>query len=237
VRQFPSEFEALLSKRGLAVLRQGVPAEPFTARTGLLRPEVAQAIPALLERALSAHLRVMEEDIPPWTISGVKHNYAELLPKTVRVRTAMLESRRAKAFERASECGLVGMLRSESFGAFAQALAGRPLRRQRSTWGIQALCYRAGDYSGPHTDHHPEEPDAKNGYFDIHLTFCNRGVHHQWLVWESAGHFSQITTLGTHGGVTAYHLPFWHFTTPLVAKPRHESSARRWVLLGTFLYQ
>jgi hypothetical protein len=32
-----------------------------------------------------------------------------------------------------------------------------------------------------------------------------------------------------------YRLPFWHYTTPLVAKPGAEDAARRWVLLGTFL--
>jgi hypothetical protein len=32
--------------------------------------------------------------------------------------------------------------------------------------------------------------------------------------------------------VTAYRLPFWHYTTPLVGAPK----AARWVLLGTFLF-
>jgi hypothetical protein len=32
-----------------------------------------------------------------------------------------------------------------------------------------------------------------------------------------------------------YRLPFWHYTTPLAAKPGAEATARRWVLLGTFL--
>jgi hypothetical protein len=38
------------------------------------------------------------------------------------------------------------------------------------------------------------------------------------------------------GGITAYRLPFWHYATPLVAKPGREREARRWVLLGTFLF-
>ncbi len=37
------------------------------------------------------------------------------------------------------------------------------------------------------------------------------------------------------GGVTCYRLPFWHYTTPMVAKRGREEQARRWVLLGTFL--
>jgi len=36
--------------------------------------------------------------------------------------------------------------------------------------------------------------------------------------------------------VSAYRLPFWHYVTPLVAAPGRAREARRWVLLGTFLY-
>jgi len=32
-------------------------------------------------------------------------------------------------------------------------------------------------------------------------------------------------------------LPFWHYTTPLVAKRGRAKDAARWVLLGTFLYR
>src|ERR1700748_498248 len=102
------------------------------------------------------------------------------------------------------------MLRSESFLRFAGALSGRRLRRG---WGIQALCYRAGDYAGPHNDHHPEEPDARAGYVDLHLTFASREVAHQWLVYERDGHLSEVVSVATLGGVTAYRLPFWHYTT------------------------
>jgi hypothetical protein len=38
------------------------------------------------------------------------------------------------------------------------------------------------------------------------------------------------------GCLTLYRLPFWHYTTPLQAKPKQERKAARWVLLGTFLY-
>jgi hypothetical protein len=124
------------------------------------------------------------------------------------------------------------MLRSESFGAFAAAVSGRALRRR---WGIQVLCYGPGDYSGPHNDHHPEDPDARDGYVDMHVTLATPGVAHQWLVYAKGGHFSEISSVNTLGGVTVYRLPFWHYTTPLVARPGAEDSARRWVLLGTFL--
>jgi hypothetical protein len=117
-----------------------------------------------------------------------------------------------------------------SFRAFAEALAGR---RLRTGWGLQVLRYGPGDYAGPHNDHHPEHPAARQGYIDLHLSLCTPDVAHQWLVYSRAGHFSEIVPVAGRATVTAYRLPFWHYTTPLAGLPR----AARWVLLGTFLYR
>jgi len=122
------------------------------------------------------------------------------------------------------------MMRSLSFRAFAEALAGRKLA---SGWGMQVLRYGPGDYAGPHNDHHPENDKAKGGHIDLHLSLCGPGVDHQWLVYSRAGHFSEIVSVASPATVTAYRLPFWHYTTPLVGTPK----AGRWVLLGTFLYR
>ena len=64
------------------------------------------------------------------------------------------------------------------------------------------------------------------------LRLCSPGVAHQWLVYSRAGHFSEIVSVVRPATVTAYRLPFWHYTTPLVGTPK----AARWVLLGTFLF-
>ena len=45
-----------------------------------------------------------------------------------------------------------------------------------------------------------------------------------------------METAARSGRITAYRLPLWHYTTPLVAKRGREAEARRWVLLGTFLF-
>jgi hypothetical protein len=130
----------------------------------------------------------------------------------------------------AERIGLVRMMRSASFHAFAEALAGRSLA---SRWGLQVLRYGPGDYSGPHNDHHPENKRARRGYIDLHVSLATPAVEHQWLVYSRAGHFSEIVPVGGQSAVTAYRLPFWHYTTPLVGG----RSAARWVLLGTFLYR
>ncbi|MCC6808823.1 MAG: hypothetical protein IT381_15460 [Deltaproteobacteria bacterium] len=237
MRRFPREFGDLLTPRGRAVITgkrlHGVlsdPARRFCAERGLLAERHCAAAARLLDQKLWPALTALEAPIPPETIYAQKRNYEELLPKTVRVKTAYLERRREHGFRVAEDLGLVAMLRSESFVAFCTALAGRPLRKRH---GIQALCYGAGDYAGPHTDHHPEEPLARDGYVDVHLTLCTPGVAQQWLVYARRGHFSEVVDVTQQGIVTGYRLPFWHYTTPLVVQRAH---ARRWVLLGTFLF-
>ena len=120
-------------------------------------------------------------------------------------------------------------MRSASLRAFAAALAGRKLA---SGWGLQVLRYGPGDYAGPHNDHHPENKKARRGYVDLHVSLSTPSVQHQWLVNSRAGPFSEIVPVAGPATVTAYRLPFWHYTTPLVGSPK----AARWVLLGTFLF-
>lgn len=220
----------MLQGKGSAQVRRE---RRFAAMDGLLSVAKARACVQLLESALHGTLEPMEDPIPAWTLEGMHENYSELLPKTVRVQTAMLDERRSRSRRAAEQVGLTEMLQSDSFRAFAQAIAGQPLKRR---FGMQVLCYGPGDYSGPHNDHHPEEADARNGYLDLHVSLPTRDVDHQWLVYEQGGHLSELASINVLGRVTAYRLPFWHYTTPLVAKPQRRA-ARRWVLLGTFLFK
>lgn len=236
MKSFPAEFSSLLSKEGKQLLEGSHAQSGFLATgqgrfmsvEGLIDSKKAVAVCALLEKTMSELLMSMEQSIPRSATWGMKVAYREKLPKTVRVKTAMLDHDDSPSLARAEEIGLIAMMRSKSFHAFAEALSGYPLRKQ---WGLQALCYGAGDYSGPHNDHHPDEPLGRDGYTDMHLTFCNDAVEHQWLVYEKQGHLSEIRSINTRGGVTCYRLPFWHYTTPLAGNTK----ARRWVLLGTFL--
>lgn len=242
MRRFPTEFADLLTPKGAALLagchvQSGALANPrtrFLALDGLIDPRPARAIAALLDKTLLAYLHAMAQPIPPETIWEQTRNYAETLPKTMRQRTAHLDNPRSAAFKAAGEIGLIAMLRSESYRAFAAALAGRPLKKK---YGLQVIAYGSGDYAGPHTDHHPEEPDARRGYLDMHLSFATPAVRDQYLVYAKTGHFTEMVEVTQKAGlVTAYRLPFWHYTTPLRAKLKQEKDARRWVLLGTFLF-
>jgi len=234
----PSEFEDLLSRAGRRVLAGthplcGALADPkrrFLAADDLLDRAKAARVRRVLEEALTPTLEPLAKPIPPETIWEMRRDYRELLPKTSRAQTVFFDSRREPGVKAAERIGLVRMMRSASFRAFAEALAGR---RLRPGWGLQVLRYGPGDYAGPHNDHHPENPAARAGYIDLHLSLCTPGVAHQWLVYSRAGHFSEIVPVAAPATVTAYRLPFWHYTTPLVGTAK----AARWVMLGTFLYR
>lgn len=235
----PAEFEDLLNPAGRRVLAGthalcGALANPrqrFLARIDLLDRAKAERVRRVLEQSLKDELELMERPIPPESISKMRHDYGELLPKTSRAHTIYFESRRERGVKAAERMGLTRMMRSASFRAFAEALAGR---RLAANWGLQVLRYGAGDYAGPHNDHHPQNKDARGGYIDLHLSLCSPGVAHQWLVYSRAGHFSEIVSVAQPATVTAYRLPFWHYTTPLMAKPGKGATARRWLLLASF---
>jgi hypothetical protein len=227
MRRFPPEFSDLLTPRGRRLAHGDD--KPFFAASDLIDIKQATGAFLLLERELRAVLKPLARAIPPETIANQTRNYQERLPKTVRNRAADIDGARSKAAKLAREIGLDAMLASKSYFAFAQMLAGRKLDPK---FGRQVLRYGVGDYAGPHTDHHPEEPRAKDGYFDLHLTFAGAGAKRQLLVYADAGHFDRVAEVAVAGGVTAYRLPFWHYTTPLEGPPE----AARWVVLGTFLY-
>jgi hypothetical protein len=230
LRRFPAEFADLLSKAGLRVLAGHVaPADPFAAHAGLIGRAQALAAYTLLERALAPAVRPMARAIPPETILNQTCNHQERLPKIVRVRSAQLDGR-ARAASVAREIGLDSMLRSASYRAFAEALAGRALDPE---FGRQALRYGPGDYSGPHTDHYPEDGRAAAGYFDLHLGFVGTGRARQLLVYARDGHLGETVDVAKPGFVSAYRLPFWHYTTPFEGG----ASAARWVILGTFYFR
>lgn len=235
----PSQFADLLNAKGRRALDGDVRGLTGILKTGrrfiavndLMQPSMAEAVLSALEGEVAPHLTPMESPIPHDTIWGMRENYAELLPKTVRVHTVTMSSR-SKGLKAVEALGLQKLLRSDTFGRFAEMLSGRKVRK---AWGTQVLAYGAGDYAGPHNDHHPEDREARDGYTDVHLTFCTNAVARQSLVYAPLGHFSEEASVRTLGGVTAYRLPFWHYTTPLMARRGQEATARRWVLLGTFL--
>jgi hypothetical protein len=240
-QKLPTDFAELLSPAGRRVLDGrhalcGALANPrtrFVSQPGLIDKAQAQNLRAALERALTGRLERINQPIPPEATWDMTRNYGEALPKTALVWTAYLESKREAAWSAAEDIGLLALLGSDSFRAFAQQLVGRKLTKK---WGRQVLCYGPGDYSGPHNDHHPEDAEARAGYLDIHLSLASAAVQSHFLVYARAGHFTEMVDVARDGLLSAYRLPFWHYATPLQARPGRASEARRWVLLGTFLY-
>jgi hypothetical protein len=243
--RLPRDFAELLTPLGRRVLERGdaglaraLARERLVYAEGLVDRRRAAAMRDLLERRLAPLLAPLVRPIPPGSIRNQTRDAEERLIKTVRVRTATLENPRAAATRAAARLGLLALLRSPTLRRLAERLAGRALDPAN---GAQVLRYGPGDYSGPHTDHTPENARAAGGYVDAHLSLAGAGAE-QTLVWDGGdGHLSRAVPVGTCGGLAIYRLPFWHYTTPLVRGPGGRPAPRagtgpfRWVALATYL--
>jgi hypothetical protein len=240
--RFPEELDALLNARGRRLIRDLPRLEalmkkkrtPIVVIDDIMDDGVARDCIRLLDEAMYPYLRRMHFPIPRTALTDMEENYTEKLPKTMRVKTITFNSPRSKALEAARQCGLAGLMWSKSFRDLAQRATAPPLRSDY--WARQVICYEPGDYSGPHNDHHPQRPEACNGFIDLHIMFSNDGVASQSLVYEESGYLSSMREVSSRAAIAIYRLPFWHYTTPLVARKGRESSARRWLLLGSFDY-
>jgi hypothetical protein len=237
MRSFPAEFSALLHERGRDLIERGPEVSlrktrgtPIALFDGVMAPSVSDSCVRLLDRHLLSKMRPIADAIPRDSIRGMTRNYAETLPKTFSIQTCLLWNRRNPAYETGRKLGLVSMMQSASLHRFAELATGLTL----GTPTVQVICYFAGDYSGPHNDHHPEHDQYNDGYVDVHIMFGNDAVAHHWLVYEQNRHFREIRNVNLRGGIAVYRLPFWHYTTPLAAKPGRERDARRWLLLASY---
>ena len=199
-------------------------------RLPLAKSDTAR-LTSLLTRDVYPYMRRLMYPIPASAISEMTKNYSEKLPKTMRLRTAFLSTPRGKSFQAARSLGVVDLLKSEAVRRLAERIAGKRLNGDP---GIQIICYEAGDYSGPHNDHHPEEPHLRDGYIDVHYMLPEADVRSQLLVYESKdGVLNRVEEVGRQPGLAVYQLPFWHYTTPLEVR-RNSPVAKRWLLLASF---
>ena len=240
MKKFPAEFSDLLTPRGLKLLHAAASNgavnfkttdEYFATYTDVIDRRKAEQCISLLDSYLRPVLAVEQRKISPESITEMKENYEERLHKTMRIKTTFLKRRDSRSYQAAEQIGLLQMMKSQSFIAFAEALSGFKLLPD---WNRQVSCYEHGDYAGPHNDHHPELEYIRDGFIDLHVMFTNSGVDHQYLVYEQDQHFSNIVDISKPAGISIYKLPFWHYTTPLKAKRGREANARRWLLLGSF---
>lgn len=240
--RFPDEFEELLNRRGRALFADPPRLEELIAKreTPIVLFEdvvdrgVARDCIRLMDEALYPLLRRMHTPIPREALAGQKENYADQLPKTMRVKTATFNSRKSKVLDAANEIGLAKMMTSKSLLRLTQSVTTAPLLY--NNWGRQIICYGPGDYSGPHHDHHPENEMERNGFVDFHVMFSNPGVANQYLVYEDRGFLTAAHDVSGAPAIAIYRLPFWHYTTPVIPRRGHEATARRWLLLASFAY-
>jgi hypothetical protein len=233
-RSFRHALEALLNKKLLA--ENGFdPALTSKENLSLFRIPVSRgklaALTDFMDRRLASHLRLLRSPIPIDIIRKLKVNYSESLPKTMRLRTADLDAKSGKAKRVAASLGLIAALKSDQLRQFGERVTGKKLLPDP---GCQVICYEPGDYSGPHTDHHPEERELRDGYVDIHIMLSSPKVASQLLVYErQQGMLNEVAEIGKGMSIAVYQLPFWHYTTPMLARPG-VADARRWLLLASY---
>jgi hypothetical protein len=60
-------------------------------------------------------------------------------------------------------------------------------------------------------------------------------VASQLLVYErQQGMLNEVAEIGKGMSIAVYQLPFWHYTTPMLARPGVDG-ARRWLLLASYM--
>ena len=231
---FPQQFSDLLNRRGLQILagkNNNYTDNKIAVVQNILKPEYVNAILYELERNIFPVLKNIHVQVPDDIIKKMKKNYSEKLGKSMKMKSSELNSRNSIAYRIAADLGLVDMLSSESYKKMGEVLLGAKFG---SSIGQQVICYQHGDYVSPHNDHHPENENLKNGYFDIQLMLSNPSVKHQWLVYEHKGFLNSMKDITSPSGMAVYRLPFWHYTTPLIARPSKINEARRWLFLHSF---
>lgn len=184
-----------------------------------------------LELHLKPRLKPIHAGVDPGWISSMQRNFSESFGKSMRVDSVILDGRDPDAMRAVEALGLFEMLASSGFTAFAEAATGLKLSGGH---GTQIIRYKVGDYVGPHNDHHPEYEWARDGYVDIQFMLSSPAVEAQYFLHEKDGDFSQSWDISASGGISVFRQPFWHQTTPLLAKPGHDGEAYRWLIGHVF---
>ena len=197
----------------------------------VLTPKQAFAHCRQLERSIYPRMQPLVARIPRSTIYGMTESYAETLPKTMRMKTAYLASPRSREYRVAADIGVIGLLKGDQLRRLAERMTQTLLEPDPD---CQIICYEHGDFSGPHNDHHPDAGYARRGFVDVHITLSNPQVRSQLLVIERHGLLTDATEIAVPCAISFYRLPFWHYTTPLLAQRGQEGRARRWLLLASY---
>jgi hypothetical protein len=186
---------------------------------------------ALLDRYLYPYLSAVCARIPASAITDMRRNYEEQLPKIMRLKTAYLDRTKGRARRAADSLGITELLNSEALRSLAERTTEKRLLPRPN---CQAICYDAGDFAGPHNDHHPEQTALRNGYVDVHVMLGKSTVESQVLVYEKHdGLLNAVEEVGRGAAIAVYQLPFWHYTTPLTAR-NGAQGARRWLLMASY---
>ena len=143
----------------------------------------------------------------------MRHDYGELLPKTSRAHTIYFESRREPGVKAAERIGLV---RHDALGLVPRLRrsAGRP--PAGVGLGPAGAALRAGRLCRPAQRPSSREQGCARAATSTCISACARPA---WRIngWSTAAPAISARSCRSRrpATVTAYRLPFWHYTTPL----------------------
>jgi hypothetical protein len=162
--------EVIKAEQSVRLSRHSTSVPPGRQKLTVFRPSVPLKqlcrLTRLLDRHLYPRLRTVYDPVPIGTITNMCENYSEQLPKTMRFRAADLSTKTGETRRVADFLGITQLLKSEQLQLLGERVTGKRLATDPSR---QVICYEAGDFSGPHNDHHPEESHLRKGYVDIHI--------------------------------------------------------------------
>ena len=250
---WPAEFSDLLTDEARALLDAPAPLEQFRMDNGetpyvnlreVMKPDARAGGLALLESRwpiMQGHreenpLRPADQCAPELDYASCPYN-SRLYHMFCPIASDDGDDDFRRFF---AESGLLAMCRSDSMRRFAEAITGYRLHQNQRS-GVLVICYGANDYLSLHNDVKwpmqagwvdSAEPIA---YVDLHLSFATDATEQQYLVIQQGAFCNRI--MGgkpVNGTVSVYRLPFWHYATPLIARPGQEDACRRWIVMANY---
>lgn len=254
--RFPAELADVLTPYGRAILDGAVPpcpkftpkdvrrddgvatfAEEFghapcVALLDVIEPAAAHGMYEILCESFLDLVRPYHVPLPPNAALGRYDKAGGGFPDTHRFSVAHLQEP-GPARSRAEEIGLIRFQSSDSFLHFTRNVTGYELAKADN--GFQINLYRHGDYVGPHADWYGSDDFRHTHYYiDVQISLSGPEVDRMFLVYQNGRFLSGVRSITSMGGLAIARLPFWHFTTPLEAKPGMEHLAKRWLLMSSY---
>ncbi|MCG8417043.1 MAG: hypothetical protein MJE77_03745 [Proteobacteria bacterium] len=234
---FPSELADVLNAKGKAILN-GRARKPVDQPSVVFWGEVVDRrktdkLIKILDEKFYAVLsaRPTDNDIIPIPRDYRGFALDGVAPYSCRVRCGYVnKTDDPEVYELADKYGINTFMNSQSLLQFASKVTGYELAHGSDGAYGQLSCYQKGDYVGLHSDWYGT---AKSTHYfvDLQIHLPNRYTESHLFIYQRGEHLNGCVDFGATPSLSVCRFPFWHMTTPLRSRPRHDAKARRWLLM------